>query len=219
MKSIKIIFIILACSTILASCAKKTSYTFPTNGDLSQGSLIQVYSAIVTSSTAYRSHIFVDGTLLTFQGSSTIAASAIAPGGVFPQATIANASYIPSGLKSFLVRDTAASSTLPVFSFAENMTPGRNYTIFLYDTVTTIKQKTVQTDIVIPTDSTARLRFANFVYSTTAVPAVDIFSKRQNVNVFTNVAVTDVTNFIPYPSAVNDTFFVTQTPTKNHLTA
>ena len=74
---------------------------------------------------------------------------------------------------------------------------GKNYTVFMYDTITTPKQKTVETKIVIPTDSTYRLRFANFVYNPTDVPGLDIFSFLRNANVVTNLKVTDVTDFIP----------------------
>ena len=116
-----------------------------------------------------------------------------------------------------MIRDTLTATTQTPLSFAQNMDVGKNYTIFMYDTINAAKQKTVETKIVVPGDTTARLRFANFIFSKNAVPAVDIFSKRRNVNVFTNVAVTGVTDFIPVPSAFTDTFYVRETGTTNQL--
>jgi hypothetical protein len=79
------------------------------------------------------------------------------------------------------------------------------------------KQKTVKNDIIIPDDTTARVRFANFIYSKTPVPNVDLFSVKRNANVFTNVATTDVTGYIPFNSAVTnataDTLMVRETGT------
>ncbi len=57
--------------------------------------------------------------------------------------------------------------------------------------------------------------FANFVYSPTAMPAVDVFSFLKNTNLFTNVNVTDVTGFIPYPTLVTDTLYIRETGTAN----
>ena len=94
---------------------------------------------------------------------------------------------------------------------------GKSYTVFSYDTVNAAKQKTVVTPIVIPADTTCRLRFANFIYNPNAIPAVDVFSFNRNTNLFTNVAVTDVTSFVPYPSALlTDTLYIR--PTGNTTT-
>jgi len=79
----------------------------------------------------------------------------------------------------------------------------------MYDTFTAVKQKTVQTNIVIPADTTARLRFANLIYNPVALPGgFDIFSTRRNAVIFSNVRETEVTDYIPYASALTDTFYV-----------
>src|SRR5690349_18869126 len=127
-------------------------------------SSIQIYNAIVV---AARNYVYVDAVPVT--------GAALALGNTFPS-TPASFS-ITSGFRAFLVRDTLATTTQPAISFAENFQPSGNYTIFLYDTVTQPKQKLVWNNIVVPTDTTARLRFANMIYSPSALPqGFDIYS-------------------------------------------
>ncbi len=87
----------------------------------------------------------------------------------------------------------------------------------MYDTITSPKQKTVATNIEVPTDTTARIRFAHFPYSPTEIPAVDIFSVKRNANIFTNVALTEVTGFVPIASGVTDTFYIRPTGSGTNL--
>jgi len=206
MKSIRkysaVLLVVLAGGWL--SCTKSFDEKVTQQQDFSTSSLLQVYMGTVS---ATRNFVFVDykpvtGSLLTY-------------GNVFP--ATAHAFVVPGGQRSFLIRDTLTSSTQTPLSFAENMETGKHYTIFMYDTINAAKQKTVETNIVVPADTTARMRFANFIFSKTAVPAVDIFSKRGNVNLFTNVQVTQVTDFIPVPSDLTDTLFVRETGTTNQL--
>ncbi|MBI5857305.1 MAG: DUF4397 domain-containing protein [Sphingobacteriales bacterium] len=207
MKSIKLyiagIVFILA-SVAIVSCEKTFDEKTLQQTDFTNSTRVQLFLAMVN---ATRNYVYVDANQVT--------GSAMSSGSVFPSA--ANSFVVNGGLKAFLVRDTLSTSTQVPLSFAENMQVGKNYTVFVYDTINTPKQKTVVTNIEVPTDTTARVRFANFVFSKTDVPAVDIFSKRRNVNVFTNVPVTDVTGFIPFPSAFNDTIYVRETGTSNLL--
>lgn len=186
------------------SCTKTFDEKVLQQQDFSTSSLLQVYMGTVS---ATRNFVFVDykpvtGSLLTY-------------GNVFP--ATAHAFAVPGGQRSFLIRDTLSSSTQTPLSFAENMETGKHYTIFMYDTINAAKQKTVETNIVVPADTTARMRFANFIFSKTAVPAVDIFSKTRNINLFTNVQVTQVTDFITVPSDLTDTLLVRETGTTNQL--
>jgi hypothetical protein len=72
-------------------------------------------------------------------------------------------------------------------------------------------------NIVVPTDTTARLRFANFAYSPTAIPAFDIFSRRLNAVVFSNVNFTEVTDFKAHPAGWVDTFNIRIAGTTTNL--
>lgn len=193
-------------TVVISGCIKNTEEYPPQNRDFTSGSLVQVYMAMVN---ANRNYVYVNS--IPLNGAS------IATGGLFPSS--AYASSVPSGVTAFLVRDTLRTSTQQQLSFAENLQQGRLYTIFVYDTISSPKQKTVETVVVVPSDTSARLRFANFVYSKNAVPAVDIFSKRKAVNLFTNVPVTEVTGFISVSSNFNDTLYVRETGTANQLAA
>ena len=80
--------------------------------------------------------------------------------------------------------------------------------IFTFDTITAPKHKTVRTPITIPTDTTCRVRFANFAYNGVAeTPAIDIVSLGKNEIVATNVRYTDVTDFIVHPSRIGTEAF------------
>jgi len=191
---------------LISSCTKSFSEKVVQDRDFSNSSLIQVYMGTVG---ATRNYVYVD--------TKPITGAALSLGSVFPSS--AHASEIPGGLNAFLIKDTLSTSTQAQLSFAENMQVGKYYTIFMYDTTTAAKQKTVETTIVIPADTSARIRFANFIYSSSAIPAVDIFSKVKNMNVFTNVNVTQVTDFMPYPSGITDTFLVREAGTMTQLAA
>lgn len=198
-----ICFLLIA-GFLFQSCAKKVESQLNLQNDFSNKSVVQVYMAMVNAS---RNYVYVNGNAVN--GSSLIS------GSVFPASGLGFSA--PVGLTGFLVRDTLSTTTQIPLSFASNLAANRNYTVFVYDTINSPQQKTVETVIEVPKDSTARLRFANFIFTKVAVPAVDIFSKRRNINLFTNVQTTDVTGFIPVPSAFNDTLFVRETGTANLL--
>lgn len=197
----------LLCGALaVQSCTKTQTSKTDTNSDFSNSSLAQVIIATVNAS---RNYVYVDGV--------PVNGAALTSGSIFPASGTGPGFQVSPGVKAFLVRDTLGTTTQVPLSFAENMQFGRNYTVFMYDTISAPKQKTVQTDIVIPSDTTARLRFGNFTYTPTAIPAVDIFSKKRNANVFTNVQISDVTGFIPYASGLTDTFYIRPTGTTTNL--
>jgi len=157
---------------MLVSCKKETGREHsPDDSDFTNKSFVQVYNGIVNST---RNYVYVDASQLT--------GSLLAFNSTFPS-TPSNAA-ITSGYKTFLVKDTLPTSTQVPLSFAEVLQPKSYYTIFLYDSLNSPKKKIVQNNIVIPDDTTARVRFANFIYSSTAVPNVDIFSLKRGANVF-----------------------------------
>jgi hypothetical protein len=77
----------------------------------------------------------------------------------------------------------------------------------------------VKDNVVIPADTTSRVRFANLIYSATAVPNVDIYSVRRAQNIFSNVALNNATDFIPFFSnaPISDTLHVRATGTLTNL--
>lgn len=210
MKLLKIIIIGLvavAVSSFYMSCTKsKLIRVAAIDNDFSNKSFVQVYNAALGTS---RNYIYVDA--------SAVTGAALAFGGTFPSASAPGNFAITSGFREFLIKDTLSTSTQPQMSFGETLQASNNYTIFMYDTVNAVKKKTVVNSIIIPLDTSSRLRFANFAYSPNAIPAVDIFSVNLNANVFTNVSTTDVTNYISYQSNRNDTLYVRLTGTTTNL--
>ena len=189
----------------LVSCKKETGREHsPEDTDYTNKSFVQVYNGIINST---RNYVYVDANQLT--------GAALAFNSTFPS-TPSNVA-IASGYKTFLVKDTLITSTQVPLSFAEVLQPKSYYTIFLYDSINNPKKKIVQNNIVIPSDTTARVRFANFIYSSTAVPNVDIYSLKRAANVFTNIPVTGVTDYIPYASSLTDTLYVRETGTMTQL--
>lgn len=179
----------------LVSCTKSFDSRLAATYGNDNSSNVQLCIATVGAS---RNYLVVDN--------KPVNGAALASGAVFPSAGFGFS--VPTGMRSFLLRDTLTASTQTPLSFAQVMEIGKSYTIFSYDTITAVKQKTVETPIVIPADTTCRLRFANFIYNPNVIPAVDVFSFVRNTNVFSNVNVTDVTGFITYPSALTDTLYV-----------
>lgn len=191
-------------ATAFSACTKTFDEKVTQQRDFSSSSLMQLYNGTLSTS---RNYVYVD--------SKPLNGSAITYGAVFP--ATGHAFSAPIGLANFLIRDTLTTSTQPQLSFAQNLQGGKYYTIFMFDTINAVKQKTVETAIVVPDDTTARLRFANFVFSRTAIPNVDIYSKKKAGNIFTNVPVTDVTSYIPYASGISDTLSVRATGTTTDL--
>ena len=196
---------------LVISCTKSFDEKTVQQTNFSNSSLVRVFLATVN---ATRNNIYLDGNPLT--------GATLASGGTFPS-TSGFAASIPAGLRSFLIRDTLGTSTQVPLSFSTNMQVGKNYSIFVYDTISSPKQKTVETRFQIPTDTTVRIRFANFIYNPTIVPAIDVFLFSKNANIFTNVNVTDVTDFISYSIPVytlpntSDTMYIRETGTSVNI--
>jgi len=201
----------VALSFLYMSCYKSNiKMVSAANTDFTSKALVQVYNGTLLS---LRNYVYVDGNAVT--------GAPLVYGATFPS-TPANFSAT-SGIRAFLIRDTSSTIlTQPIMSFSESLAPNKYYTLFMYDTVTTPKQKIVTNDIIIPADTTARLRFANFIYNP-GVPAgsslssFDIFSVKRSANIFTNVQLTDVTGYIPYASALTDTFYIRTTGSTTNL--
>ncbi|HQW85090.1 MAG TPA: DUF4397 domain-containing protein [Ferruginibacter sp.] len=204
-KLITLLIIVVAFSFAFISCKREAPLTASIETGINTKATVQVYNATVKST---RNFLYVDG--------NKISGSTFAFGNVFP--ATAYAFKVDAGSRTFLIKDTLGSTTQPPLTFAETMDAGKSYTIFTYDTLNSIKQVTVSNDIEIPSDTTSRLRFANFIFNTTPVPAVDVYSSVfGNTKVFTNVATASVTGFIPYPSGKRDTLSVYATGTTSPL--
>ena len=198
--------VVLATASFNLSCTREVPQVAGTDANFSNSATVQVFSATVK---AARNYIYVDGT--------PVSGTALAYGAIFPGT--AYSFKVTAGSHAFLIKDTLPATTQTPLTFSQNTDAGKSYTIFTYDTITSIKQATVVNNITIPTDTSARLRFANYIYNTTVVPNVDVYSYRKGTTtpVFTNVATAQVTDFIPYSSGLTDTFYVYATGTTTPL--
>lgn len=180
------------------ACSRDIYDTQEKESDLSKYAQAQFINLSIASN---RSAIYVNDKILNY--------ATIAYRGQFP--TLPNTSFIVnSGVQALMIKDTLATAVQPRLNFNFDFAAKTYYTIFLYDTVNQAKQIIVPTNIVIPNDTTARVRFAHFSYLPGSAPAIDIFSKLRNENVVTGLQYTQVTDFMAYASAT-DSFFVKQT--------
>lgn len=188
----------------LVACEKSFDEKISLNSDTPGNTVVQLYMATVGAS---RNYVYVDGRPQN--------GAALSSGSVFP--TTGYGFMVPSGSRAFMLRDTLSTTTQVPISFANILDRGKNYTIFAYDTISAVKQKTVVTDIVVPTDTTCRVRFAHFAYSPTLMPNIDLYSFKRAGNVVSNIAPTDVSTYVPFASALNDTLQVREAGTTNVL--
>ena len=196
--------LLAALAMTLVACEKSFDEKISLNSDTAGNTVVQLYMATVGAS---RNYVYVDGRPQN--------GAALSSGSVFP--TTGYGFMVPSGSRAFMLRDTLSTTTQVPISFANILDRGKNYTIFAYDTISAVKQKTVMTDIVVPTDTTCRVRFAHFAYSPTLMPNIDLYSFKRMANVISNVAPTDVSTFVPFASALNDTLQVREAGTANVL--
>jgi hypothetical protein len=203
--SLLVLFILIT-STFAVSCNKSFDDKFLTNETNSINSSVQVVLATVGAS---RNYVYVDGVPRN--------GAALSSGSIFPSSGIGIS--VPTGLRSMLVRDTLSTTTQTQLAFAQNMQAGMGYTVFVYDTITAVKQKTVETSLIVPSDTSCRIRFANFAYNGNAVtPAIDVVSTGKNEVVATNVPYTGVTEFVAHPTGLaGEGFQIREAGTSNVL--
>lgn len=193
-----IVFVIVLSFSCERSFDKEIKYD---DNALAPKAVLQTYIATVGAS---RNMVFVDGARLY---GASMSLGSVLPG------TGPGAQLYP-GVRNILIKDTLPTSTQVPISFSQNFEYGKVYALFLYDTTTSPKYKIVETPIVIPSDTSARVRLANFFYSKTPIPSIDVFSQLQQKNVLSNVASGQVTEFINLPSLVQDTFYIRESGTQ-----
>jgi len=200
------------CGFVLAGCDRSPEWIMDQNKNLSGKATVKIHNNVVNSS---RNIVLVDNVPVT---GSTGVMFYSAPSGPtsFPNTVYGFA--VDPGSRTILIRDTLSTSTQLPITVSSNFEANKNYTIFTYDSITRPKFKLVETPIVIPAnDTTARLRFANMITFPTTPPNVDIYSVRRKENIFTNISLGTITDYIPIRSNVIDTFHVRVTGTTTNL--
>lgn len=204
--NIKSIAIALASIIVLAACEKEYKSILTEETNLGNTAFVKFHNAIINSN---RTYIYSD--LVPLNGAT------IAYGGLFPALSPSYAA-LAAGTRNIAIRDTLVPSTQYPISFSAPMIGGNYYTIFAYDSLNAPKFRLIQDNIQVFNDTAARIRFANFPFSTTAIPNVDIFSQKQQANIFTNISTAAVTDFIMFRANISDTLYVRPTGTTNNLT-
>ena len=197
----------MAVCSFIFSCTRDVPQVAATDTSFSNSATIQVFNATVK---AARNYVYIDGV--------PVSGAALASGGVFP--ATAYSFKVTAGSHTILIKDTLPATTQVPLTFSQALDAGKSYTIFTYDTITSIKQATVANNITVPLDTSSRLRFANYIYNTTTVPNVDVYSFRKGTGsapVFASVATAQVTDFIPYASGLTDTLYIYATGTTSPL--
>ena len=205
MKLFRISFaIVLAGSVMLASCKKEFKKIIQEDTNLETMAKIRVYNGAINTN---RNYVYVDNT--------PVSGVVFAYLGLFP----ASGQYavVEPGNRTVVVKDTLSTTTQNPVNITADFEAGKHYTIFIYDSTNSVKSKLVEDQIVVPADTTARLRFANLVYSSDPIPNVDVYSVRKGQNIFTNLAVSDVTDFIQVASNTTDSIYVRETGTTTDL--
>ncbi|HTE23260.1 DUF4397 domain-containing protein [Flavitalea sp.] len=204
-KSLSISCLLLITIMIAASCEKEFDKMVVENTAIQDKALVKLFNSTVSSQ---RTYMYLDNVPVT--------GSILAYGGIFPSTGYASA--LTQGSHTILIKDTLAASTQPQLSFPATLAPGKNYSIFTYDTVNSIKYVFTEDEIVKPADTTSRIRFTNLIFSKTPLPNVDLYSVVTGKNVFTNIALAQVTNFVPFASKRLDSLYVRETGTTTNLT-
>lgn len=191
---------------LITGCKRETFKPLATeNFELANKAFIRFYNAALSTTKNY-----------LYQGDVPLTGAAVAYGGVFPSSA-GFYGTVNSGQQNLLIKDTTTGTTQNQVSVSANFDAGKRYTIFTYDTATSVKYLAVEDVIEVPADTSARLRFVNLPFSRTDVPNVDIFSKKANQNIFTNVSPLSATSFIPYTSVQSDTLYVRATGTTDNV--
>ena len=211
MKKYKILLFAGAVTAIIGSSCKKDYHKAAAeySTDISSSSFLKVIDATVGSA---RTYVYQDALTTPLTGSPLAIGSSA---GSFP--FNGNYTNLPSGSRTIIVKDTLSTSVQKVINYSGNFNSGSYYTMFMYDTSANAKYILVQDTIQTPTDTTARVRFANLVYSSSAVPNVDVYSTRMGANLFTNVSIGQVTQFVPLQTKNTDTVYVRATGTTTNL--
>ena len=194
---------------LAVACKKETKFHSVIDEQFPSNAKAQI-KVINAANNTQRNYVYVDGVNLS--------GITFADGGSFP----ANSYYadIYKGVHAVMIKDTLATGPqIPVTVTADYL-PQRKYTIFMYDSTKNLKTKLVEDKIVVPADTgIAMIRFANFAYSTTPIPNLDVYSYSKQTRIWTNISPTTVTDFIRY-TATNrtvDTFYFRPTGTQVDL--
>ncbi len=201
------LFSIIAVIGLLTACKKD----FDGRASESVGTENKAFIRIVSGSLgAARNFATLDGALLN--------GTPLSMGGIFPGASTVTAfATILPGARTIRVYDSSAVPQQTPVSISATFDAGKFYTVYTYDTSNAVKAL-IQNDVfTVPSDTTANVKFVNIIYSSSAVPNVDLYSRRKRANIASNIAPLASSNYIPHISGLTDTLEVRATGTTTAL--
>lgn len=202
------LFSIIAVIGLFTACKKD----FDGRATESVGTENKAFIRIVPGSVgALRNFATLDGALLN--------GTALSMGSVFPGASTVTAfATILPGARTIRVYDSSLVPAQTPVSISATFDAGKFYTIYTYDTSNAVKAL-IQNDVfTVPSDTTANVKFVNIIFSSSAVPNVDLYSRRKRANIASNIAPLAASTYIPHISGLSDTLEVRATGTTTALT-
>ncbi len=201
------LFYIIAVVGLFTACTKD----FDGRASESVGTTNKSFIRIMAGSMgAARNFATLDGALLN--------GTALAMGGIFPGASTVTAfATITPGARTIRIYDSAAIPAQTPVSISAEFAQGKFYTVYTYDTSNAVKAIILNDVFTVPSDTTASVKFVNMISSTSAVPNVDLYSRRRGANIASNIAVLGESAYIPHISGQNDTLEVRATGTTTAL--
>jgi hypothetical protein len=209
MKNMKMkLFYIIAVIGLFTACKKD----FDGRATESVGTENKAFIRIVSGSVgAARNFATLDGALLN--------GTPLAMGGIFPGASTVTAfATILPGARTIRVYDSSLVPMQTPVSISSEFKQGKFYTIYTYDTSNAVKAMIGLDEFSVPSDTTANVKFVNIIFSSSAVPNVDLYSRRKMANIATNIAPLGSSSYIPHISGLTDTLEVRATGTTTALT-
>jgi hypothetical protein len=205
---------VVAVITVFTACKKEFENAYISGRtDVNGKAMFRMYNVALGSS---NTQIFIENSLVT--GNNALVGYA----GLFPSGALY--SEIEPGTRTIIARNSSATSTQVPITINQDFSGTSKYTLFRYDTSTTATFKLIKDTGFASSNAECAIRFANLVRtpaSGIAPPNFDLFSVKQNRNLFTNVAQTDITNFTVLPALVGttDTLHLRATGTTTNLSS
>lgn len=180
----------------ILSCQKDWKTVSQVNYELKDSAFIKVMHTTLSGGTVA---LYANGRFLSYYLTQ---AGATAPNLFFP--TLGAYATVTPGAANILLKDTLPVSKVSLV-VTGTLEAGKYYSLFTYDTVTSIKYKLVEDKLTASPDTTtvtARIRIANFLANQPV--GLDIISKRTGTVYATNVLPTNVSEFAPAFSRFTD---------------
>jgi Domain of unknown function (DUF4397) len=226
MQKYKLILFLTACTTF-CSCERTTElldenirFQYSDTSANASVKFINAFPSLTPALTANAGPsvvIFMDGKKLN--GTTSAAANAFIYNSTFPVNT--SYSLLPALNHTFhfiMNRYTAGvfapASGDTVFRAASTLAAGKKYSFFLVDTVQNPGVLIKEDNWTVPQQDKYQVRYANLVANPNE--RVDVFSIRQNANIFTNVGYKEIANYVELPvPAIADSLIIRFAGTMN----